>query len=117
MNPLNTIQGTIIAGIVLAIVVALVVMGVQVNELSLIVWIHVMAGITWIGMLYYFNFVQTPYFATDLGGQARSAMMRLSGRASMKRSPAFFFGGSQGSSTNTRPAPAISSHTSPALQR
>ena len=23
-------------------------------------WVHVMAGITWIGLLYYFNFVQVP---------------------------------------------------------
>ena len=71
MNPLNTIQGTIITGIVLAIVIALVVMGVQVNELSLIVWIHVLAGITWIGLLYYFNFVQVPALAAaakDQGG-------------------------------------------------
>lgn len=27
-------------------------------------WLHFLAGITWIGMLYYFNFVQTPFFAT-----------------------------------------------------
>jgi uncharacterized membrane protein len=39
-------------------------------------WLHLLAGITWIGMLYYFNFVQTPFFGTDLGGQARSAMIR-----------------------------------------
>jgi uncharacterized membrane protein len=39
-------------------------------------WFHFLAGITWIGMLYYFNFVQTPYFATELGGTARSAMVR-----------------------------------------
>ena len=39
-------------------------------------WIHFLAGIKWIGVLYYFNFIQTPFFATDLGGQARSAMMR-----------------------------------------
>ncbi len=39
-------------------------------------WLHFLAGITWIGVLYYFNFIQTPYFGTDLGGQARSAMMR-----------------------------------------
>ena len=30
------------------------------NILSLTVWFHVMAGITWIGLLYYFNFVQVP---------------------------------------------------------
>ncbi len=39
-------------------------------------WFHVLAGITWIGMLYYFNFVQTPFFGTELGGTARSAMVR-----------------------------------------
>jgi uncharacterized membrane protein len=27
-------------------------------------WFHFLAGITWIGILYYFNFVQTPFFAT-----------------------------------------------------
>ncbi len=30
------------------------------NDLSLAVWLHVMAGIVWIGLLYYFNFVQVP---------------------------------------------------------
>ena len=25
-------------------------------------WAHFLAGITWIGLLYYFNFVQTEYF-------------------------------------------------------
>jgi len=39
-------------------------------------WLHFLAGITWIGMLYYFNFVQTPFFATELGGQARSPVVR-----------------------------------------
>jgi uncharacterized membrane protein len=31
--------------------------------LFLLRWLHFLAGITWIGMLYYFNFVQTPFFA------------------------------------------------------
>jgi uncharacterized membrane protein len=39
-------------------------------------WFHVLSGITWIGMLYYFNLVQTPFFATELGGQAKSLMTR-----------------------------------------
>jgi len=39
-------------------------------------WIHFMAGITWIGVLYYFNFIQTPFLGTDLGGQAKSALTR-----------------------------------------
>lgn len=39
-------------------------------------WFHFLAGITWIGILYYFNFVQTPFFGTELGGTARGAMVR-----------------------------------------
>ncbi len=39
-------------------------------------WIHFLAGITWIGVLYYFNFIQTPFFGTDLGGQAKGLMTR-----------------------------------------
>ncbi len=39
-------------------------------------WIHFLAGITWIGVLYYFNFIQTPFFGTDLGGQARGFVTR-----------------------------------------
>jgi uncharacterized membrane protein len=71
MNPLNTIQGTIAAGVVLAVVIALVYMGVNANELSMIIWLHVAAGVTWIGLLYYFNFVQVPALAAaakDQGG-------------------------------------------------
>jgi len=36
----------------------------QEGWLLLLRWFHFLAGITWIGMLYYFNFVQTPFFAT-----------------------------------------------------
>ena len=32
--------------------------------LFLLRWFHFLAGITWIGILYYFNFVQTPFFAS-----------------------------------------------------
>ncbi|SRR5690606_11414429 len=71
MNPLNSINGTIIAGVVLAFVIGLVYMGVSFNVDTFIVWIHVFAGIVWIGMLYYFNFVQVPALAAaaaDQGG-------------------------------------------------
>jgi uncharacterized membrane protein len=71
MNPLSSVRGTIIGGIVLAVIIGLVTGGVMINDLSLIVWIHVMAGITWIGILYYFNFVQVPALAdaaADEGG-------------------------------------------------
>jgi uncharacterized membrane protein len=39
-------------------------------------WFHLLAGITWIGILYYFNFIQTPFFGTELGGTARGPMVR-----------------------------------------
>ncbi|HXX49260.1 MAG TPA: urate hydroxylase PuuD [Myxococcota bacterium] len=44
--------------------------------LFLLRWVHFMAGITWIGMLYYLNFAQTPFLASELGGQARSPIQR-----------------------------------------
>jgi uncharacterized membrane protein len=34
-------------------------------------WLHVLSGITWIGLLYYFNFVQVPSFAA-YGDEARA---------------------------------------------
>ena len=39
-------------------------------------WTHFLAGVAWIGMLWYFNFVQTPFFGSELGGGAKSAMTR-----------------------------------------
>jgi len=76
MNPLSTIKGTITAGVVLAIIIALIVAvlaktGIAFNVPSFIIWLHVLAGITWIGLLYYFNFVQVPALAAaakDQGG-------------------------------------------------
>jgi uncharacterized membrane protein len=71
MNPLDTVRGTILAGIILAVVIGLATMGMAFNAGSFILWIHVLAGITWIGLLYYFNFVQVPALgdaAKDEGG-------------------------------------------------
>ena len=39
-------------------------------------WFHVLSGVTWIGILYYFNFIQTPFFGSELGGSAKGAMTR-----------------------------------------
>ena len=38
-------------------------------------WTHFLAGITWIGLLYYFNFVQVPAFGA-MGADARSETLR-----------------------------------------
>ncbi len=44
-------------------------------------WIHIMAGVTWIGLLYYFNFCQVPYFAQADGGAKSDAIQKLVPRA------------------------------------
>ena len=74
MNPLKSVSGTIISGIVLAVILAFVTKGqhlVIAPEASIIIWLHVLAGVTWIGLLSYFNFVQVPALgdaASDDGG-------------------------------------------------
>ena len=71
MNPLKTIKGTLILGFVTAVVVALLinqcVSGSAVggfNKWSFMVWLHAFFGVIWVGLLYYFNFVQVPAMAT-----------------------------------------------------
>src|SRR5512134_716795 len=44
-------------------------------------WFHFLAGITWIGILYYFNFVQTPFFAETEAGVRTGAIQKLVPRA------------------------------------
>ena len=74
MNPLDSIKGTIISGFVLAAVLLVIVLATTDaggSTVTLIRWLHFLAGITWIGLLYYFNFVQVPAIAAanaDSGG-------------------------------------------------
>jgi uncharacterized membrane protein len=44
-------------------------------------WAHVLFGITWIGMLYYFNFVQTEYFKEAEADAKADAIKKLAPRA------------------------------------
>jgi len=39
-------------------------------------WLHLLAGVTWIGLLYYFNFIQGEYFKEADGG-AKSNVIQL----------------------------------------
>lgn len=67
---LTSLRNTVLAGfalaIVLLIVVGLVTGGYGLNFagksfwLFVVRWLHVLSGILWIGLLYYFNFVQIP---------------------------------------------------------
>src|SRR5690242_16404180 len=71
MNLLNNHRYTLIAGIVVAVVLALLIGGPQFNQLGLARWFHIVAGVFWIGLLYYFNVAQTPALAAaaaDKGG-------------------------------------------------
>lgn len=60
MNPLTSVKGTIIAGFVLAAIIVFAGGMTGFGALNLEVWFHVLAGVIWIGLLYYFNFVQVP---------------------------------------------------------
>ena len=61
MNPLMTIKGTLVVGLILALAVAFGIgNGAPGLKTAAMVWVHVMAGVVWIGLLYYFNFVQVP---------------------------------------------------------
>jgi uncharacterized membrane protein len=44
-------------------------------------WGHMLAGVTWIGLLYYFNFVQTEYFKEADGDARVDAFTKLAPRA------------------------------------
>ena len=44
-------------------------------------WAHVLFGIAWIGMLYYFNFVQTEYFKEAEADAKADAVKKLAPRA------------------------------------
>jgi len=59
MNPLKSPWGTTLAGVVLAVLFTLALRdGSGGNPMEWTVWFHVVVGIMWIGLLYYFNFVQ-----------------------------------------------------------
>jgi hypothetical protein len=54
----GSVPGKILIGFVLAFVVEYALDITSIYTLT--VWLHVLAGIVWIGLLYYFNFVQVP---------------------------------------------------------
>lgn len=76
MHPLNTVKGAITTAFLLAIIIGigLSIWGgsaVGLNWSQLDRWLHIISGVMWIGLLYYFNVVQTPGLASaaaDKGG-------------------------------------------------
>jgi len=60
MNPLKSVLGTIISGFVLAVIFVFAMKSGNGNPIEWTVWIHAIVGVLWIGLLYYFNFIQVP---------------------------------------------------------
>jgi uncharacterized membrane protein len=63
-NFLESLHLTLLAGLVIAVIIFLIqhvtLVGDKAFWAFIFRWIHVTAGVLWIGLLYYFNFVQMP---------------------------------------------------------
>jgi uncharacterized membrane protein len=76
MHPLNSVKGAITTGVLLTVIIGIWLsvwagLGTGFHPVRIDRWFHIVAGITWIGLLYYFNVVQTPGLAVaaaDKGG-------------------------------------------------
>ena len=73
MHPITSVKGAITAAFVLAIAVSLLLSGDAMGFHYQAVgrWLHIVSGVMWIGLLYYFNVVQVPALAVaaaDTGG-------------------------------------------------
>lgn len=80
MNPLKSIGGSIITGLVLLVLSSVLLSGgFGLNLASLDRWLHIISGVTWIGLLYYFNVVQIPGLAAaaaDTGGPGGAGVLK-----------------------------------------
>lgn len=58
------LENVIIYGLIVAVVLAFIAHGIALGDYNwwafLVRWLHVGSGVMWIGLLWYFNFVQTP---------------------------------------------------------
>jgi uncharacterized membrane protein len=78
MNPLNSVKGALTTGFVLAVIVSIALTAASgtgavfaFDGAHLGRWLHILSGVMWIGLLWYFNVVQTPGLAAaaaDKGG-------------------------------------------------
>jgi uncharacterized membrane protein len=81
----GSLQRTIIAGVVLIIVIVIVVGAVTGTMVKIdhswgvffMRWLHIMSGVMWIGLLWYFNFVQTPMMPKIAPPESRSAINKF----------------------------------------
>lgn len=82
MNPLMSVKGSIVTAFVLAAIVSIwltLLAGAEVSAHHAQIgrWLHIVSGVMWIGLLYYFNVVQVPGLAdaaADKGGPGGAAI-------------------------------------------
>ncbi|HTT04198.1 MAG TPA: urate hydroxylase PuuD [Steroidobacteraceae bacterium] len=78
MNPLKSTGAAVAVAVLLAVILSAA-LGRGFAELGLAVWIHIVAGVMWLGLLYYFSVVQTPALAeagADSAGPGSAAILR-----------------------------------------
>jgi uncharacterized membrane protein len=79
MNPLDSVKGAIATGVVLALLIAFALGPIAFFELGLARWLHILSGVMWIGLLYYFNVAQIPALAAaaaDKGGPGGAGIVK-----------------------------------------
>lgn len=82
MNPLKSVWGSVILGLVLMVALSLALpasSSVAFSLGSLDRWLHIISGVAWIGLLYYFNVVQIPGLAAglaDKGGPGNAGIVK-----------------------------------------
>jgi len=68
---LTSVRGAITTGFAAAFALSLAIAPTAFGELSLARWLHIVSGVLWVGLLFYFNLVQIPALAeaaADPGG-------------------------------------------------
>jgi len=86
MNPLDNPNQTMALGFALAIVLAIVFVlftgSSSMDAWGMVLrWLHFLAGITWIGLLYFFNLINTAFMKELDAGQKNVVIPRLMPRA------------------------------------
>ena len=82
MNPLKSVSGALITGVILMIIISLLLPAsadVTISLASLDRWLHIVSGVVWVGLLYYFNVVQIPGLAAglaDKGGPGNTGIVK-----------------------------------------
>ncbi len=81
----NSLQRTIVAGVVLLIIIVLIASATSGDVIHFnhawgtffMRWLHILSGVMWIGLLWYFNFVQTPMMPKIQPVESRSAVNKF----------------------------------------